>query len=85
MEEIKAHKVQNTHGVKGNRNVEKPDFVSPHRRSKVKSIKDPRTFPIQLRLVHPTKAVQVKTIEAYQLEKEIKKWEGDNYKVFINN
>lgn len=33
MEANKAHKVQNTNGVKGNRTVPKEDYVKPHKRS----------------------------------------------------
>lgn len=85
MEQINAHKVQNTNGVKSNRNVEKPDFVSPHRRSKVKSIQDPRVAMIQLRLTHPYKSVQTKTIEYYRLEAEVKKWQSEGWGVDFNN
>ncbi len=83
--EAKAHKVQSTHGVKSNRNVEKPDFVSPHRRSKVKSIKDPRVATVQLRLTHPSKSVQTKTIEYYRIEAELRKWKSEGWQVDFNN
>jgi hypothetical protein len=63
----------------------KEDFVFKHKRSKVKSVEDPRLALIQLRMTHPSKSVMTKTIESYRLDAEIRTWEGQGYKVTVNN
>jgi hypothetical protein len=79
-----ASKQQHAGGTRGNRQFNKVDFVSPHKKSKT-SIKDERTTKIEIRLVHPRRSVMVKTIETYQLESERSKWAKDGWELFINN
>jgi hypothetical protein len=83
--EQKANKQQQTHGVKSNRLAPKEDFVFKHKRSKVKSVEDPRMALIQIRLVHPSKSVMTKTIESYRLDAEIRTWTAQGYEVNVNN
>jgi hypothetical protein len=63
----------------------KENFVYRHKRSKVKSVEDPRLALMQLRMTHKSKSVMTKTIEAYRLDAEIRTWEGQGYKVTVNN
>jgi hypothetical protein len=63
----------------------KEDFVFKHKRSKVKSVEDPRMALIQIRLVHPSKSVMTKTIESYRLDAEIRTWTAQGYEVNVNN
>ena len=84
MSENKAHRQQHSGGTRGNRNYDKPDYVSKHAKSNI-GIQDPRTTKIQIMLTHERKSVMNKTIELYQLEKEKKKWESDGFKVTICN
>lgn len=81
---MEAKKVQNGNGVKGNRNFAKEDLVSKHRKSKI-DLKDKRSTKIEIRLTHPRKSVQVKTIELYRLESEKLKWGRDGWNVDISN
>jgi len=85
MEAKKAHKVQNTNGVKSNRTVPKEDYVKPHSRSKVKSVKDPRLVEVKLLLTHPRKSVQNITVENYAVESKVRYWEGMGYDVKVCN
>lgn len=85
MEEPKAHRVQNTSGVKSNRDFNKPDFVSKHRPSKVK-LNDPRRTEIKLSISSPKSAVKTPlTVELWKLEKEKRKWESMGYDVHVCN
>lgn len=81
---MEAKKVQNGNGVKGNRNFAKEDLVSKHRKSKI-DLQDKRSTKIEIRLTHPRKSVQVKTIELYQLESEKVKWGRDDWEISISN
>jgi hypothetical protein len=85
MEAKKAHKVQNTNGVKGNRTVPKENFVNRHKKSTPKGVIDTRIVKVEIRLVHPRRSVMVKTIEMYQIEAERSKWAKDGWELFINN
>ena len=79
-----ASKQQHGGGTRGNRQFNKPDFVSPHKKSKL-DLNDKRTVMIEIRLVHPRRSVMVKTIESYKYEAEKRKWESDGWELFINN
>ena len=81
---MEAKKVQNGNGVKGNRSINKPDLITKHKKSKIDT-KDKRSTKIEIRLTHPRKSVQVKTIELYQLESEKAKWGKDGWEVSISN
>lgn len=79
-----ASKQQHGGGTRGNRQFNKPDFVSPHKKSKL-DLQDERTTKIEIRVTHERRGVFTKTIELYQLENETKRWEKDNYIVSVNN
>jgi hypothetical protein len=85
MEEIKAHKVRNTNGVKSNRTVLKEDFTRKHRKSSPKGVVDERKTIIELRLTHLSRGVMNKKIELWQLESETARWRRDNWEVNICN
>lgn len=81
---MNARKVQHGHGVKGSRDFPKEDYVSKHKPSKI-DLKDERVTKVEIRLTHPRRSVMTKVIDLYQLESETRKWEKDNWKVFVNN
>lgn len=81
---MEAKKQQHINGTRGNRNFNKPDCISKHKKSKSGSL-DPRTTKIQIMLTHERKSVMNKTIELYQFEREKLKWEKDGYTVTLVN
>ena len=85
MEETKAHKVQNTNGVKSNRNTPKEDYTGKHKRSTTKTVIDPRMAEVEIMLSHASRGVMNKKIELYKLDSQIAKWERDNWNVTVVN
>ena len=85
MQEQKAHKVQNTSGVKSNRNVPKEDYTGKHKRSTLKGVIDPRMTEVEIMLSHASRGVMNKKIELYKLDSQIAKWERDNWTVTLVN
>lgn len=85
MKESKAHRVQNTNGVKSNRNVPKEDYTGKHRRSTPKNVIDPRMVEVEIMLSHASRGEMNKKIELYKLDSQIAKWERDNWVVKVVN
>lgn len=81
---MKAHRQQHGGGTRGNRNFNKPDFVSPHKASEIE-LQDKRTTKVEIRITHDRRGVFTKQIELYQLESEISKWEKDGYTISVTN
>lgn len=77
-----AHKQQQTKGVKSNRIFNKPDFVSPHRPSKL-NLNDERVKKVKILIKHPRRCPNGIThqIESFKVLKETEKWVRDGFSV----
>ena len=84
VEEKQANKV-NQFATKGNRNFPKEDFTKNHKKSKVKSIADPRLEKINILLSHQRRGCLNKTIELHQLDIMKARWERDGYTLTVIN
>ena len=78
-------KKQTHQATKGNRNYEKEDFTRNHKKSKVKSIIDPRIVKINILLSHERRGCLNKTIEMHQLDIMKARWERDGYILTVIN
>lgn len=77
-----ALKQQNGNGVKGNRQFNKPDFVSPHRPSKL-NLNDERVKKVKILIKRPRRYPNGITheIESFKVLKETEKWVRDGFSV----
>jgi hypothetical protein len=71
--------------TRGNRNYEKEDFIRNHKKSKVKSVVDPRLEEVNILLTHQRRACLNKTIELHQLDIMRARWERDGYTLTVIN
>ena len=81
---VKAHKVQQGAGQKGNRNYQKENLVNTHKKSKI-VLNDERVKKIKINISHPRRCPDGmnKEIQVFELDAETRRWTRDNYTVRV--
>jgi hypothetical protein len=78
-------KKQVKQATRGNTSIAKEDFTRNHKKSKVKSVIDPRVVEINILLSHQRRGCLNKTIEMHQLDIMRSRWERDGYTLTVIN